>query len=231
MSSEHQKTAKKKNNIIEDLMKYKADKCSEERDLKIKQRKLNKKLKQVEERECKLRTAKNNLNRKEVDEADADNNNDIVQNQTKPSLASNSRLFTTAVTYSIPRDSSSSHSMVSRWLPVHMNKFDRSDPSSKSYTGNRQGLTSTKLNSSDHNSTLDFLNTTTLFSDLELLKTIIEKFAAQKLVSVSVSDWISGLRFSLRFNFSFRLSFRSKFEIQFQFQSQFQIQVWQLTKH
>ena len=87
-----------------------------------------------------------------------------------------SRQYTTTVTYSIPRDSSSSHSMVSHWLPVHMNKFDRSDPSSKSYTGNRQGLTSTKLNSSDHNSTLDFLNTTTLFSDLELLKTIIEKF-------------------------------------------------------
>ena len=87
-----------------------------------------------------------------------------------------SRQYTTTVTYSIPRDSSSSHSMVSRWLPVHMNKFDRSDPSSKSNTGNRQGLTSTKLNSSDHNSTLDSLNTTTLFSDLELLKTIIEKF-------------------------------------------------------
>ena len=58
LSSEHQKTAKKKNNIIEDLIKYKADKCSEERDLKIKQKNLNKKLKQVEERECKLRTAK-----------------------------------------------------------------------------------------------------------------------------------------------------------------------------
>ena len=174
--SEHQKTAKKKNDIIEDLMKYKADKCSEERDLKIKQKKLNKKLKQVEERECKLRTAKNNLNRKEVDEADADNNNDIAPNQTKPSLASNSRLFTTAVTYSIPRDSSSSHSMVSHWLPDHVNKFDRSDPSSKGYTANRQGLTSNELNSSDHSSTLDFLNTTTLYSDLELLKTIIEKF-------------------------------------------------------
>ena len=43
--------------------------------------------------------------------------------------------------------------------------------------------------------------------------------AAQKLVSVSVSvsDWMSGLRFSFRFNssFSFRLSFIFKFEIQF----------------
>ena len=97
-------------------------------------------------RECKLRTANNNLKIKEVDEADADNNNDIVQNQTKPSLASNSRLFTTAVTYSIPRDSSSSHSMVSHWLPVHMNKFDRSDHSSKGYTANRQGLTLTARN-------------------------------------------------------------------------------------
>jgi hypothetical protein len=114
--------------------------------------------------------------RKEVDEADADNNNDIAPNQTKPSLASNSRLFTTAVTYSIPRDSSSSHSMVSHWLPDHVNKFDRSDPSSKGYTANRQGLTSNELSSSDHSSTLDFLNTTTLYSDLELLKTIIEKF-------------------------------------------------------
>ena len=88
LSNENQKSAKKKNDIIEDLMKYKADKYSEERDLKIKQKKLNKKLKQVENHECKLRTANNNLKRKEVDEADADNNNDIVQNQTKPSLAS-----------------------------------------------------------------------------------------------------------------------------------------------
>ena len=56
-----------------------------------------------------------------------------------------------------------------------MNKFDRSDPSSKGYTANRQGLTSTELNSSDRNSTLDSLNTTT-FSDLELLKPSIIKF-------------------------------------------------------
>ena len=174
MSSENQKTAKKKNDTIEDLMKYKTDKLIEERDLKIKQKKLNKKLKQVEERECALRVARNNLNRKEVNEADAENNNDIVQDQAKPSLVSNSRHFTTSVTYIIPRDSSSCISMVSHWLPAQMDKFDRSDPS----TTNRQAITGTELNSSDHNSTMDSLNTTTtaLNSEPGLLKTIIGMF-------------------------------------------------------
>ena len=86
LSSEHQKIVKKKDDIIEDLMRYKSEKSSEEKDLKVKQKKLNKKLKQVEERESKLKTLKDKSNRKEVTETDDCNNNDDVQSLNRHSL-------------------------------------------------------------------------------------------------------------------------------------------------
>ena len=102
LSSEHQKIVKEKDDTIEDLMRYKAERSSEEKDLKVKQKKLNKKLKQVEVREIKLKTIKDNLNRKEVIETDDCNNNDDLQSLTRPSLTTNSSLFTTTVSYNFP---------------------------------------------------------------------------------------------------------------------------------
>ena len=128
LSSEHQKTVKKKGDIIEDLMRYKAEKSSEEKDLKFKQKKLNKKLKQVKVREIKLKTLNDNLNRKEVIETDDCNNNDDVQSLTRPSLTTISSLFTTTVSYNFPMDSKSFPSMVSHWLPLHMSELDSSNP-------------------------------------------------------------------------------------------------------
>jgi chromosome segregation ATPase len=112
LSSEHQKIVKKKDDIIEDLMRYKSEKSSEEKDLKVKQKKLKKKLKQVEALESKLKTLKDKSNRKEVTETDDCNNNDDVQSLNRHSLTTNSSMFTTTVSYNFPRDGQ-------QVIPVH----------------------------------------------------------------------------------------------------------------
>jgi hypothetical protein len=52
--AEHNKIIKKKDNTIENLQHYKTLKTSEERELKIKDKKINKKLKSLGEREAQL---------------------------------------------------------------------------------------------------------------------------------------------------------------------------------
>ena len=52
--AEHNKIIKKKDNTIENLQHYKTLKTSEERELKIKDKKINKKLKSLGEREEQL---------------------------------------------------------------------------------------------------------------------------------------------------------------------------------
>ena len=154
-------------------MRYKAEKSSEEKDLKFKQKKLSKKLKQVEERESKLKTLKDKLNRKEVTETDDCNNNDDVQSLNRHSLTTNSSMITTTVSYNFPMemDSKSFPSMVFHWLPLHMNKLDPTI--NKGSTG--------ILDSNNPNSTPDCVNPTTstqqpgLNEELELLKELVEK--------------------------------------------------------
>ena len=60
--TQNNKTLKKKDETIENLQHFKTLKNSEERELKIKEKKINKKLKSFEERETKLLKKNQNLN-------------------------------------------------------------------------------------------------------------------------------------------------------------------------
>ena len=73
--SQHQKTVKKKDDTIHNLQVYKSEKQSEERDLKTKEKKVKKKMKNLEELEAKLCLLKKDLNRVEV-KVEPNNNDD-----------------------------------------------------------------------------------------------------------------------------------------------------------
>jgi myosin heavy subunit len=125
-NKEHQKTVKKKDDTIENLTRYKTLKDSEEKELKIKERKLNKKLKQVVERESKLRLVKHDLNKNEVvTKTETSKDNDVTTRMSltesiapQHSLKSHSDHFLTMASYNYMSNSTTFPSMVSHFLPL-----------------------------------------------------------------------------------------------------------------
>jgi hypothetical protein len=74
--AEHNKIIKKKDNTIKNLLHYKTLKTSEETELKVKDKKINKKLKSLGEREAKLLQKPKTLN--------IQNNNEITKSPIYP---------------------------------------------------------------------------------------------------------------------------------------------------
>ena len=81
INSQHYKILKMKDKTIENLKKFKSAKDAEERDLKVKQKKINKKLKRLQERDSKLV--------KKVQNNNIPNNNKIPEPLTNPCPCSN----------------------------------------------------------------------------------------------------------------------------------------------
>ena len=115
VNSQHNKILKTKDDIIENLKKFKSEKNAQERDLKQKQKKINKKLKSLEERESKFM--------KDVQNSNILNNNDDPEHGTNSCSPSsdvfhmrevpNLTIITTAIT--------SCPSTVTHWLcPVKL---------------------------------------------------------------------------------------------------------------
>ena len=115
--TQHQKAARKKDSIIEDLLRYKSLKESEEKDLKVREKKLNKKAKTLDERETKLNTKKKELNKKEILTEDPGNNNN-AREDTTTSFEFNFEESITMTTYNhISSNIDNFPSVVSHWLP------------------------------------------------------------------------------------------------------------------
>ena len=117
-NQEHQKKVKKKDDIIENLTRYKTLKDSEEKELKAKEKKLNKKARNVEERENKLRIGKKDMNKNEVVIARVETSDNLTENiSPKHSLKSGPDVFLTMVSYKYMSYSTTFPSMVSHCLP------------------------------------------------------------------------------------------------------------------
>ena len=109
--SQHTKILKAKESTIESLHEYKASKISEEKYLKQREKKINKKLKNIEERESKL-----NLKNKHF-KVDSDNNIDNSDTNSSSKLSFSNSYSAVSSVYN-SSNITSYPSMLTHWLPL-----------------------------------------------------------------------------------------------------------------
>ena len=114
--SKHLKVVKKNEDTIDTLQRYKVQKQSEERDFKLKERKLNRKIRSVDERETKCNLTKKDFIKTELSEANLSSNNNHIVQVSLPSL--NYRESITMASYNYVTNITTFPSVVSHWLPL-----------------------------------------------------------------------------------------------------------------
>ena len=133
----HQKVVKRNNDTIENLNKYKSQKLSEEKDLKIKEKKLNKRIKNLEEREAQDDLIKGAKKEKVLARDAINNNNKTDGSKPIPFPSANFRESITMVSYNSVNNISTFPSIVAHCLPPQASSSSVQEPSlevEKSFT-------------------------------------------------------------------------------------------------
>ena len=108
----HHKILKKNDDTIDDLKRYKTLKQSEERDFKLKEKKLKKKLKSVDERETKIKSTRKGFIKEEIKGNELKTNNNQLEAKFRDSITMTSYNYPSILSTTTTFPSSVSH-----WIP------------------------------------------------------------------------------------------------------------------
>ena len=116
-NSNHQKVVKRNEDTIENLKEYKSQKMSEEKDFKLKEKKLNKRIKTLDEREAQYKLIKDDEKKEVLEKVVTNNNNETVEDKSISFPAVNFREVITMASYNYANNISTFPSIVSHWIP------------------------------------------------------------------------------------------------------------------